>query len=261
MVLLETPPITTSSTRSKTAAAAAAASAPPPRRPSRSTLAPEEASVAAGAEDEASEPSVVPPRERSGGATRPTATARRAYAGEAERAARGARGRAGAEREGGDRRRHVCRCARRRMMSTSPNRRVSAAHLARFQLECKEHKTWIDQTWLLELTQARAGAYSGAHHLPRRGARVLPPMAPRGGSRAAAMPDAMPDSLTEYEMDREERLAKNRAVLAALSIPRSRRRRERLPTRSATGRVAADAPPRPPRPRPRAGPAAPRRAR
>ena len=81
MVLLETPPITTSSTRSKTAAAAAAASAPPPRRPSRSTLAPEEASVAAGAEDEASEPSVVPPRERSGGATRPTATARRAYAG------------------------------------------------------------------------------------------------------------------------------------------------------------------------------------
>ena len=44
-------------------------------------------------------------------------------------------------------------------------------------------------------------------------------MAPRGGSRAAAMPDAMPDSLTEYEMDREERLAKNRAVLAALSIP------------------------------------------
>jgi hypothetical protein len=33
------------------------------------------------------------------------------------------------------------------------------------------------------------------------------------------MPDAMPDSLTEYEMDREERLAKNRAVLAALSIP------------------------------------------
>ena len=38
-------------------------------------------------------------------------------------------------------------------------------------------------------------------------------MAPRGGSRAAAMPDAMPDSLTEYEMDREERLVKNRAVL------------------------------------------------
>jgi hypothetical protein len=33
------------------------------------------------------------------------------------------------------------------------------------------------------------------------------------------MPDTMPDSLTEYEMDREERLAKNRAVLAALSIP------------------------------------------
>ena len=43
-------------------------------------------------------------------------------------------------------------------------------------------------------------------------------MAPRGGSRADAMPDTMPDSLTEYEMDREERLAKN-AVLAALSIP------------------------------------------
>ena len=44
-------------------------------------------------------------------------------------------------------------------------------------------------------------------------------MAPRGGSCAGAMPDMMQDSLTEYEMDREERLAKNRAVLAALSIP------------------------------------------
>ena len=44
-------------------------------------------------------------------------------------------------------------------------------------------------------------------------------MAPRGGSCAGAMPAMMQDSLTEYEMDREERLAKNRAVLAALSIP------------------------------------------
>ena len=37
-------------------------------------------------------------------------------------------------------------------------------------------------------------------------------MAPRGGSRPG-------DSITEYELDREANLAKNRAVLAALSIP------------------------------------------
>ena len=205
------------------------------------------------------EPSVVPPRERS---DRNEGRRRRRgalHGGGGTRRAKGAR--AGAEREGIARRRHVSRCARRR--------------------RCRRHRTVAFQPLITRFHPSQQGAQdvdrsnngcssnaSASGCLFRRPSllpasrRARPP--PHGAAgRESLGPMPTRCLIAKETRDREERLAKNFAPCSPRASPPLARGGDERDSidEIGDGRVAADAPPRPPRPRPRAGPAPPRRAR